>query len=205
MGRRNNVAIEKEELISQIEGRAFRPIIPFSPKPWMELGVSEGRLARALRIPQGMDIDKGSLRVARQRGIKVMPGKEGVIPILSEKVGSLFLIMSPCPPPYLKKLLQECHRVLKREGKILIGFIPRNSPWGKFYQAQKKRGLPSYRGVRLHSVKEMEYRIMQAGFSIQGLFCTLFQRPGELKDLENPLIGYRPQAGFLVLVGERMR
>jgi len=45
---------------------------------------------------------------------------------------------------------------------------------------------------------------MQAGFSIQGISSTLFQKPGELKVVENPVIGYHPQAGFLVLIGEKI-
>jgi hypothetical protein len=49
----------------------------------------------------------------------------------------------------------------------------------------------------------MEHRMMEAGFSIQGYFCTLFQKPGETKEVENPFRGYHFQAGFLVLLGER--
>jgi hypothetical protein len=150
-----------------------------------------------------MDNEKGSLKRHKLRGVKVAVEKEGAIPIPSGKIGSLFVRMSPCPSRCLKRLLKEGHRVLKREGKIVIGFIPRNSPWGKFYSAQKKREYPPHRGLGLHSLKEMEHRIMQAGFSIQGISSTLFQKPGELKVVENPMINFHPQAGFLVLIGEK--
>ena len=136
------MALEKERLISQIEGRAFQSILPHLTKPWMELRLSDGKLTRALRIPRGMGIDKDSLRAAREREIKVAAGKEDAIPILSEKIGSLFIIMRsrPC---YLKNLLKEGHRVLKREGRILIGFIPRNTSLGQVLFGPKEMRYPS--------------------------------------------------------------
>jgi hypothetical protein len=50
----------------------------------------------------------------------------------------------------------------------------------------------------------MEHMMMDAGFSIQGYISTLFQKPGAVKVLENPMRGYLPQAGFLIIMGERM-
>ncbi len=192
-----------ERLIAQIQRRAFLPIIPFLPKPWMELRGSDGKPVMGRGSSRAMDLGKGHLRFVRTRGIKAAAGKADVIP--SEKVGSLFIIMSLCPCRYLKKLLKEGHRVLKGEGRILIGFIPRNSSWGKFYLDRKKRRLsPHNQCVWVHSLGEMEHQLMQAGFSIQGISSTLFQNPGELKVLENPLMRYHPQAGFLVLIGEKL-
>jgi hypothetical protein len=199
------MASEKERLISQIEGRAFRPITPFSPKPWVQWSVRDGKLAQARRISREMDIHRDSLRASGEKGMNLASEKEEAIPLSAGKIGSLFILMSPCPSRCLKRLLKEAHRVLKREGRILIGFIPRSSSWGKFYFTQKKWGPSLYhRRLRPHSLKEMEHRVMQAGFSLQGISSTLFQQPGKLKVVENPMVGYHPQAGYLVLIGEKM-
>jgi len=172
----------RDNLIFEIEMRAFHSILRFLPKPRLALGMGSVGLARALDISGGM-------------------GKERNLPkmIRARKVPAIFtLCFAPSPALFLK----ECHHRLGPGGKILVGFIPRESPWGRFYQAQKARP-PNHRWGQLYSLKKMEHMMMDAGFSIQGYFSTLFQRPAAVKEPEKPLRGYRPQAGFLVIVGER--
>lgn len=129
-------------------------------------------------------------------------GKGESIPLGSQSVGSIMMILPEGFACGLKRLLHESYRVLHTEGKIAIGFIPRESPWSQFYQ-KKCRRLSLSPLPRIYSLKEMEHRLMEAGFSIQGYFCTLFQKPEETKEMEKPLRGYHFQAGFLVLLGER--
>ena len=89
------------------------------------------------------------------------------------------------------------------QGKIVIGFIPRQSLWGKLYRRKKEQGHPFYRFARFYSIKEIEHLMMGAGFSMQGIISTLFQKPGEVHELEIPMERYHPLAGFLFLLGER--
>ena len=174
----------RDFLIFEIERRAFHSILPFLRKPWSALGMGSGRLARTLDIPGRMGKERNFLKMTRARKVPVI----------------CTLCLSPSPAPFLK----ECHHLMRREGKILVGFIPRESPWGRFYAETQKGRRPIHRWGQLYSLKKMEHMMMDAGFSIQGYFSTLFQKPGGLKDLENPMKGYHPQAGFLVLVGEQM-
>jgi hypothetical protein len=110
------------------------------------------------------------------------------------------LCLTPSPALFLK----ECHHLLRREGKILVGFIPRGSPWGRFYAQTLKSGRSRHQLAGLYSLKNVEHMMMAAGFSIQGYYSTLFQKPRAVKEMENPMRGYHPYAGFLVIMGERM-
>ncbi|MBU1205951.1 MAG: class I SAM-dependent methyltransferase [Proteobacteria bacterium] len=204
MATKYDLWFEKEKLTFQIEERAFKSLFPFLRKPWLELGVGSGRFAKALEIPWGIDPAKNLLQIAKGRGIKVVAGRGESVPIFSEMIGSLFVIDTLCIVKFPKLLLQECHRVLMREGKIVIGFIPRGSPWGRFYLKKKKGSHSFCRLARFYSVGEVERLIIESGFSIQGIISTLFQKPEEVKNHEIPMKGYRPQAGFLVIVGERL-
>jgi hypothetical protein len=170
-------------LISEIERITFHSILPLLPKPCLALGMGSGGLARALDISGGM-------------------GKEKNLPKMI-RAGKVPVIFTLCFAPSPALLLKECHHLLGPEGKILIGFIPRESPWGRFYQAQKAHHQ-IHRWGQLYSLKKMEHIMMAAGFSIQGYFSTLFQKPGGVRDIENPMKGYLPQAGFLIIMGERM-
>lgn len=194
---------KKEKLTYETMGEAF--LFPRSrPKPWLGLGMEGGGFAQSLRIPWGIESDGKILKFARRRGIKIMGAREDAIPILPQKIGSLFFVFPLCSYSDPKKILAEGHRILKAKGKILIGFVPRNSPWGKFYLEQQNGRRPANQRARFYSVKEVEHMAMRAGFSIQGIVSTLFQKPGEVKTREFPIQGYRPQAGFLILIGEKL-
>jgi hypothetical protein len=172
----------RDNLIFEIEMRAFHSILRFLPKPRLALGMGSVRLARALDS-RGIGIERNLPKLTRAR-----------------KVPAIFtLCQAPSPALFLK----ECHHLLRPEGRIFIGFIPRESPWGRFYMETHKGRRPTHRWGQLYSLKKMEHIMMAAGFSIQGYFSTLFQKPGAVKEPEKPLRGYRPQAGFLVIVGER--
>jgi hypothetical protein len=173
----------RDNLIFEIEMRAFHSILRFLPKPWLALGMGSGRLARALDYHGRTGSERNFLRMTRARNVPVI----------------FTFCLTPSPALFLK----ECHDLLRREGKILIGFIPRASPWGRFYAQTQKKHHPIQRLAGLYPLKKMEHMMMAAGFSIQGYFSTLFQKPGAVKDLENPMRGYRPQVGFLILMGQR--
>lgn len=204
MATKYDLWFEKEKLTFQVEEKAFKSLFPFLPKPWVELGVGTGRFARALGIPWGIDPAIKLFQIAKGRGIKVMAGRGESMPIFSKRIGSLFVIDTLCIVKFPKLLLRECHRVLMREGKIVVGFVPRGSSWGRFYMKKKKGSHPFHRLARFYSVEEVEHMIMEAGFSVYGIISTLFQKPEEVKNHELPMKGYRPQVGFLVIVGERL-
>lgn len=163
----------RDRLILEIEKRAFHSILPLLPKPRLPLGIRN----------VGLGEEEKLLQMTWARKIPV--------------VCTLCLSSSPA------RFLKECHHFLRHEGRILVGFIPQESPWGRFYAQTQKGRHSSHRWGRLYSLKRMEHMMMNAGFSIQGYFSTLFQKPGAVKDLENPMRGYRPQAGFLILIGKR--
>jgi hypothetical protein len=191
-----------EKLVLEIEKRAFDAFLPFLEKPRLELGVWPHRKSPVLSLSGRKSFFKTSLQKGNWKGMRSPAGKGESIPLGSQSVGSILMILPEGFACGLKRLLHESYRVLHTGGRIAIGFIPRESPWSQFYQ-KKWRRLSVSPPPRIYSLKEMEYRMMEAGFSIQGYLCTLFQKPGETKEFENPFRGYHLQAGFLVLLGER--
>ena len=191
-----------EKLVLEIEKRAFYPLLPLLAKPRLELSVWPHRKDPLLSFCGKKSFSQTSLQKGNRKGMGSQAGKRGGIPLDSQSVGSVLMILPEGFACGLKKLLHESYRVLDMEGRIAIGFIPRESSWARFYRKKRSRvslNLPSH----IFSLKEMEHRVMEAGFSIQGYLCSLFQKPGETKELESPISGVHLQAGFLVLLGER--
>jgi hypothetical protein len=75
-------------------------------------------------------------------------------------------------------LLQELHRVLKREGRLIIGFINRNSELGRMYERRKEASM-FYRDARFYSVAEVGDWVKEAGFGSLRFCETLFGGPTE--------------------------
>jgi SAM-dependent methyltransferase len=190
-------------LIFFIEVQAFRTLLPSLPKPWLEIGVGSGRFAQALGIEAGVDPSYKLLKMARSRGINAFLGQGEQEPFDEQSFGTVFLIVTLCFLDSPLDVLREANRILLPDGKMVLGLVVRESPWGKFYQQKKKQGHRFYKYATFYSYDEIAKLLEQAGFSIERVISTLFQRPGKVKRMELPQRGYSSSAGFTVMVARK--
>jgi len=187
-------------LIFAIEVRAFQEVLALLPKPWLEVGVGSGRFAQALGIPTGIDPSAKLLEMARRRGITGFLAKGEEKFFEAETFGTVFLIVTLCFVSSPLAVLKEAHRILKADGKIVLGLVLRESPWGQFYQAKKKEGHRFYQHATFYSYQEVVELLKEAGFAIEKVLSTLFQKPNEVTEVEPPREHFSPDAGFTVVV-----
>lgn len=187
----------------QIELEAFRTVLSALPRPWLEVGAGSGRFAESLGIDVGLDPSRKLLEMARQRGVPVILGRGEQLPFPDGSFGTVFLIVTICFVADPRPVLSECHRVLRDEGKLVLGFIPRESPWGEFYLEEGKQGHPFYSRARFYTLDELEPLLMETGFRLERCVSTLFQPPGQVAELEPPREGCDASAGFMVLVARK--
>jgi SAM-dependent methyltransferase len=189
--------------IFAIETEAFRQILPSLPKPWLEVGVGSGRFAQALGIEVGLDPSVRLLDITRSRGLNVLLGRGENTPFADESLGTVFLIVTVCFVDSPLAVLTEANRLLGRGGKIVLGLVLRESPWGQFYQVKGEKGHRFYKYATFYSYAEVNGLLEQAGFSVEKTISTLFQRPGQVGHMESPREGYSADAGFtIVLAGK---
>ena len=187
-----------------IEVCAFNDVLTSIPKPWLEVGVGSGRFAQALGIETGVDPSIKLLKMARRRGITVFLGKGEQLFLRKESFGTVFLIVTLCFVDSPVHVLKEAYRILVPGGKIMLGLVLRESPWGKFYQQKKKEGHRFYKYATFYGYDEVVRLLSQASFSIERVISTLFQKPGEVKRMELPRRGYHSSAGFtIIMAGKR--
>jgi SAM-dependent methyltransferase len=191
---------EEGKLIFNIETIAFRDALTLLPKPWLEVGVGSGRFAQALGIETGIDPSVKLLEIAKKRGINVFPGKGEELPFPDSSFGTAFLIVTLCFLNTPLVALREAHRILKADGKLVLGVVLRESPWGRFYMAKKEAGHRFYSHATIYSYQEIESLLSDSGFRTEKVISTLFQQPGDVKETENPKDGYSSVAGFTVIV-----
>lgn len=194
---------EEGKLIFEIEVKAFRSVLPSLPKPWLEVGVGSGRFAQALEIKTGIDPSVKLLQKASSRGIESHLGTGENLPFETASFGSVFLILTLCFVNSPLTVLKEVKRVLKPDGKIVLGLILKDNPWGQYYMKKKEEGHRIYKNARFHNYREILELLAEAGFSLEKVMATLFQKPDEVKETETPREGYSPDAGFTVVVGKK--
>jgi ubiquinone/menaquinone biosynthesis C-methylase UbiE len=91
----------------------------------IEIGVGSGRFAVPLGIPLGLDPSFSLLRMARSRGVEVIRGIAEQIPLCSETCGFALMMTSLCFVQDPVRACQETYRILKRGGKMMVGFLER--------------------------------------------------------------------------------
>lgn len=191
---------EKGKLIFAIEVKAFQEVLPLLPKPWLEVGVGSGRFAQALGIKTGVDPSVKLLEIAKNRGITGLLARGEEECFNEETFGTVFLIVTLCFVDSPMAVLREVHRVLKPGGRIVLGLVLRESPWGRFYLSKKEEGHRFYRYATFYSYEEVVGLLKHTGFTIEKVLSTLFQRPNEVKEIESPRERFSPDAGFTVVV-----
>jgi len=190
--------------IFDIEVRAFQEILPLLPRPWLEVGVGSGRFAQALGIENGIDPSAKLLEIAKKRGITGFLAR-GEEKFFDEKAfGTVFLIVTLCFVASPLDVLRESHRILKDGGKIVLGLVLRDSPWGKHYLAKKTEGHRFYQHATFYSYEEVAKLLAHSRFTVEKIVSTLFQKPGAVTEMETPQEGFHPDAGFTIIVADKI-
>ena len=185
------------------ELRALEEVSAHLPRPWLEIGVGSGRFAQALGIEAGVDPSVKLVELARTRGVNAFVGRGEQRLFDEESFGTVFLIATLCFLSSPQSVLKEACRVLAPNGKMVLGLLLREGPRGELYQRKKERGHHFYRYATFYSLDEVSALLAQAGFVIERVASTLFEKPGKAEHPEEPRQGYHPDAGFTVVLASR--
>jgi SAM-dependent methyltransferase len=190
-------------IIFRIEVKALNKLLSTLPEPWIEVGVGSGRFAQALGIETGIDPSYKLLQMARKRGINTFLGLGEEKLFDKASFGSIFLIVTLCFLDSPLESLKEARRILQPGGRLVLGLVLKESPWGQFYQQKKAQGHRFYKYANFYTYKEAVGLIAQTGFLTKRIISTLFQKPEEVRSIEDPREGYSPQASFTIIVAEK--
>ena len=194
---------QEGRLIFTLEVEALKQVLPLLPKPWIEIGIGSGRFAQALGIDIGLDPSSELLKIARNRGTRVLLGRGEEAPFKDGSFGAIFFIVTLCFVDSPERILSEAARLLKSGGKVVLGLVLKESPWGQFYQTKKETGHRFYRYATFYSYAEVEIFLIQTGFLIEKVGSTLLQNPGEVNHIELPRQSFSADAGFTVILASK--
>jgi len=170
----------------------------------LEVGVGTGEFAYNLGIKYGIDPALNALLKAKDRGIICVQGVAENLPFRDNVFDSIFIIVTICYVNDVNKTISEAYRVLKDNGLIIIGFINKDSQWGRLYIEKKKKGHLFYGPAKFYSFEEVKEVLIRNKFKVIKVVTTLYQSPLDSPKLENPVEGIKDNAGFIIILARKL-
>jgi SAM-dependent methyltransferase len=188
---------DENPYLFQSELKALKKVTPDGVG--LEVGVGTGRFAKELGVEFGVDPAINMLRFAKERGIKVVAGVGEQLPFVNDVFDFVINVITICFVEDPKAVLSESKRVLKRGGRLIIGFIDRNSFLGKIYEEKKKMGHKFYKYANFFAPVEIVELMKEEEFSNFEIYQTIFSIESSRR-VEEPKEGFGKGA-FVVISG----
>ncbi len=192
---------EKGKAIFDAELKCLKLVCDRLTGRWLEVGVGTGRFAASLGIAMGIDPSSKMRAIAAGRGITTRSGIAEAIPFPPASFDGVLMALTLCFTTNPQQALTECRRILRPEGRLLLGIVPADSPWGKHYMEKAAKGHPIYSHARFSTAAEILEMADSAGFILAHAASALFWKPDESPS--EPMRvekGMVKEAGFLGLL-----
>ncbi len=187
---------ERNKFVYKSELRAIREQLPKSGEG-IEIGVGSGQFAAPLGIQLGVEPSSWMRELARSKGIETIEGIAEKLPFGDSQFDFALMVTTICFLDDIKAAFKEACRVLKPDGRLIIGFIDKDSSVGKLYQQHKNESV-FYKVATFYSVNEVISYLKEAGFKNFNFSQTIFHNLTEIKDIELMKEGYG-EGSFVVV------
>jgi ubiquinone/menaquinone biosynthesis C-methylase UbiE len=155
----------------------------------VEVGVGTGVFSSRLGVFLGVDSASRMIKIAKKKGVNVVQALGELLPIKNECLDYVLFVFTICFLKETQASLRETWRVLKYGGNIVIGFVPRNSKWGKHYLKKKTDGHRFYKHANFYTLDEVKEILEREGFRTTKSSATLHQAPEAVRKVEDPSSG----------------
>jgi len=190
----------KGRAIFNVEIHALRELLERIEHPWLEVGVGSGRFAHALGVDEGVDPSNAILKIAAGRGINARAGYGEDLPYPDSTYGALLLVVTICFLTDPQKALREAARVLRSDGRLIVGLVPKDSSWGKLYALKGKDGHPFYSPATFYMCEEVIAMAWNESFEFEMARSCLVESPeSEVPVYAETREGIIPDAGFVAM------
>ncbi len=167
----------------------------------LEVGVGTGRFAAALGLDWGIDPVEEMLRIARERGCRVIRAEGEAIPFADASFRRVLMVTVLCFVRDPRKAVAEAFRVLRPGGRLVMGIIDPESELGRASRA--RRDPESFYAVaRILSVPGVLELLPEADRGKVEIFQSIF--PGDDGGEDTPAVeeGYG-RGSFVVISAAR--
>lgn len=155
----------------------------------VEIGAGTGRFSIPFGITIGVEPSKAMADIARSRGMTIFDAKAENLPFDDNAFDFALMVTTICFLEDPLQALKEIRRILRPDGKIIIGMFDKDSPLGREYDAKKKTSK-FYQNAEFYSVNQVLEWLRISGFYDIHILQTIFHKPEEITTLEPPKEGH---------------
>ncbi|MEX1259166.1 MAG: class I SAM-dependent methyltransferase [Gemmatimonadota bacterium] len=178
---------------------ALRPLIPWEGHG-LEIGVGTGRFAGPLGVRVGIDPSDAMLARAAGRGVAAVKGIAEALPFPDGSFDYALIVTTICFVDSAERMIAEVHRVLRRDGRLVIGFIDRESRLGQTYLEHQAEST-FYRGATFYSAAEVGELLRGGGFDARAWGQALLRPLLEITEIE-PVRPGTGRGAFVVVAAD---
>ena len=192
---------DQNKLVYQSELLAIKALLPPAGRG-LEIGVGTGRFAAPLRIGMGVEPARAMAEIARNRGIIVCQAYAEELPFGNGLFDFVLMVTVLC---FLKdhcRALTEARRVIKPQGKLIIGMIDPDTSLGRSYEKNKAENK-FYRQARFYPVRFILDLLKKLGFGNIATGQTIFQEWPSITAME-PMRENYGEGGFVVIAAQKI-
>ncbi len=187
---------ERNKYVYFSELNAVRELLPESGLG-LEIGVGSGRFASPLGIKFGVEPSPRMGGIAKERGMTLVAGVAEALPLRDETFDYVLMVTTLCFLDDVHASFRETHRILRKDGYFVNGFIDKKSELGRLYEKEKVKNV-FYRMAQFYSINEVIAHLTRAGFGYFEFRQTVFHELSEIKKAEEVRPGYE-EASFVVI------
>ncbi len=185
--------------VFQSEVEALREVLPQGDKlTGIEVGLGTGRFSQALGIKEGVEPSVKMRERAINRGIEIIDGIADHLPYGDYRFDFVLMNFVISYFDDLHAPFKEAHRVLKKDGVLVVGFVDKDSLIGSEYEKNKDEST-FYKNARFYTVNKVLSELGKAGFKHAIVRQTLFGNLDEIQTVQPSKSGYGE--GSFVVVG----
>jgi SAM-dependent methyltransferase len=129
----------------------------------LEVGAGSGRFAVQLGIRYGVDPSSRLLAIARHRGVEMVLGVGESLPYRTGTFDYILMMTVICFMDDVARSFREASRVLRPEGRLIVGFIEKDGNVGRCERTRKPAGR-FLQYARFRSGRDVAAALEAAGF-----------------------------------------
>jgi ubiquinone/menaquinone biosynthesis C-methylase UbiE len=167
-------------------------------KKVLEIGCGTGHWTKFLSQHgfevMGLDVSEKMLEIAKSKNIKnaqFQLAEAGNLPFENESIENIMTFATMGFINNKDKAIKEMHRVLKKNGHILIGALNKDSNW---FKENKENAV--YQSASFYNYEEL-YKAL-SNFGAPNIQSCIFTDNEKLLDEENQFSGDKEKGGFLI-------
>lgn len=186
------------EWVYRSELKALEKVM-HAPGRGVEIGIGSGLFAEPLGIREGVDPSAKMREKAAERGLQAIDGVAEELPYPDASFDFALMVTTICFVDDIVRSFLEAGRILKDGGRLVLGFVDKDSRIGRMYLEHKEESV-FYRDALFFGTQEVCGILRDTGFGIGGIWQTVFGRLDEVRQVQEPKPGFG-EGSFLALEG----